>query len=217
MAPGRFGQPANISSRKLEMYARNSPSDFSRPQFVSWFIQIVYASLMLNTGWGCIGGTYPKYSNPSGFVKSTYRGCGGDTTVCYFYHTRCPDADASSLAIAENYFGTTRGEFSWFPFTRCFDFDPTYLLQYVLFFFNGQHDCKGLKCPAVDGAETVIQECAITGLKQTAGKHVDTEIYFLNMVALHNAHLIRDTLPRSLTEPIPISRIAKPNAVSLRL
>ncbi|KAJ7842495.1 hypothetical protein B0H13DRAFT_1648786, partial [Mycena leptocephala] len=73
----------------------------------------------------------------------------------------------------------------------------------VLFFFNGQHDCKGLKCPAVAGAETVIQERAITGLKQTAVKHVDTEIYFLNMVALHNAHLIRDTLPRSLTKPIP--------------
>ncbi|KAJ6536221.1 hypothetical protein B0H19DRAFT_1213746 [Mycena capillaripes] len=73
----------------------------------------------------------------------------------------------------------------------------------ILFFVNAQHDCRGLKCRTVNNAEHVTQERSLTGRTQAAVKHVETEIYFLNMHGLHNAELIRDTLPRSLTAPIP--------------
>ncbi|KAJ6566807.1 hypothetical protein B0H19DRAFT_940681 [Mycena capillaripes] len=73
----------------------------------------------------------------------------------------------------------------------------------ILFFVNAQHDCHGLKCRTVNNAEHVTQERSLTGRTQAAVKHVETEIYFLNMHGLHNAELIRDTLPRSLTAPIP--------------
>ncbi|KAJ7675041.1 hypothetical protein B0H17DRAFT_1161670 [Mycena rosella] len=73
----------------------------------------------------------------------------------------------------------------------------------ILFHFNAQHDCKNLKCRAVDGAENIVQERGPTGRTQAAVQHVDTNIYFINMHALHNAHLLRETLPRNLTAPIP--------------
>ncbi|KAJ7890222.1 hypothetical protein B0H13DRAFT_1542778, partial [Mycena leptocephala] len=88
-----------------------------------------------------------------------------------------------------------------------------------LFSFNAQHDCYGLKCPAVSGAETIVQERHETRRTQTALQHVDTDTYIINMHALHNAHLL-DTLPRSLTAPIPylVDRDAKHDelAASLR-
>jgi hypothetical protein len=48
-----------------------------------------------------------------------------------------------------------------------------------------------------------MQERQTTGLTQAVIHHKETEIYFINMHALHNAHLLRETLPRSLTAPIP--------------
>ncbi|KAJ6597292.1 hypothetical protein B0H10DRAFT_1922674 [Mycena sp. CBHHK59/15] len=73
----------------------------------------------------------------------------------------------------------------------------------ILFFFNAQHDCHGSKCRAVSGLEHVVQERNITSRTQTAIQHANTQVYFINMHALHNAHLLRDTLPRDLTAPIP--------------
>ncbi|KAJ7772761.1 hypothetical protein B0H14DRAFT_3589979 [Mycena olivaceomarginata] len=73
----------------------------------------------------------------------------------------------------------------------------------ILFFFNAQHDCYGCKCRAVVDFESVVQERHATSRKQTGIKHSDTDIYFVNMHALHNADIIRDTLPRDLTAPIP--------------
>ncbi|KAJ6605732.1 hypothetical protein B0H10DRAFT_2195453 [Mycena sp. CBHHK59/15] len=76
-------------------------------------------------------------------------------------------------------------------------------VQDILFFFNAQHDCHGSKCRAVSGLEHVVQERNITSRTQTAIQHANTQVYFINMHALHNAHLLRDTLPRDLTAPIP--------------
>ncbi|KAJ6609282.1 hypothetical protein B0H10DRAFT_1954712 [Mycena sp. CBHHK59/15] len=76
-------------------------------------------------------------------------------------------------------------------------------LQDILFIFNVQHDCYGSKCPAVEDAESVIQEQSAMRKRQKVILHRDTNIYFINMHALHNADLLRDTLPRNLTAPIP--------------
>ncbi|KAJ7502025.1 hypothetical protein B0H11DRAFT_1622565, partial [Mycena galericulata] len=73
----------------------------------------------------------------------------------------------------------------------------------ILFIFNAQHDCFGSRCQAIARGETMMQERRATGLTQTAIHHKETEIFFINMHALHNAHLIRETLPRDLTAPIP--------------
>ncbi|KAJ7719037.1 hypothetical protein B0H16DRAFT_1739633 [Mycena metata] len=73
----------------------------------------------------------------------------------------------------------------------------------ILFVFNAQHDCHGCKCVAVSGLENVIQERHVTQRTQTAIRHADTEIHFINMHSLHNPHLLRETLPRDLTAPIP--------------
>ncbi|KAJ6602592.1 hypothetical protein DFH09DRAFT_1068977 [Mycena vulgaris] len=89
----------------------------------------------------------------------------------------------------------------------------------ILFFFNAQHDCYGLKCQAVTGAENIIQERNITGRTQTAVQHKPTEIYHINMHTLHNAHLLRDILPRSLTAPISyfLDRDAKHDKFSTQI
>ncbi|KAJ7725015.1 hypothetical protein B0H14DRAFT_3620845 [Mycena olivaceomarginata] len=81
----------------------------------------------------------------------------------------------------------------------------------ILFFFNAQHDCFGLKCPLVADAENIVQEHILTCRMQAAIQHVDNATFIINMHALHNAHLLRDTLPRCLTAPIPhsIDRDAK--------
>ncbi|KAK7040964.1 hypothetical protein R3P38DRAFT_3452826 [Favolaschia claudopus] len=74
----------------------------------------------------------------------------------------------------------------------------------VLFCFNAQHDCYTLKCPIVAGAEPVIHERISTRQTQAAVQHIGTEAYIINLHALHNANLLRDTLPRNLTAPVPL-------------
>ncbi|KAJ7239093.1 hypothetical protein C8J57DRAFT_1086586, partial [Mycena rebaudengoi] len=71
----------------------------------------------------------------------------------------------------------------------------------ILFLYNAQHDCYGSKCLSVAGAENTVQEHHITNQTQTAIRHVDTDIYFIDLHGLHNPHLLRDTLPRNLTAP----------------
>jgi hypothetical protein len=67
--------------------------------------------------------------------------------------------------------------------------------------FNVQHDCVFCKCKAA--SVFVRQERIFTDLTELEISHSPEQRFILNMHALHNAHLIRDILPRSLTEPIP--------------
>ncbi|KAH9942016.1 hypothetical protein B0H21DRAFT_811258 [Amylocystis lapponica] len=72
--------------------------------------------------------------------------------------------------------------------------------QNVLFIFNAQHDCRMTSCSAT-AVENITQERAATTRTQSAISHTTAERFLLNMHALHNAALIRETLPRSLTRP----------------
>ncbi|KAJ7704692.1 hypothetical protein B0H14DRAFT_3646238 [Mycena olivaceomarginata] len=78
-------------------------------------------------------------------------------------------------------------------------FQNTHLVEpeNILFCFNAQHDCVGSNCQVVTDGERIMQEHQTTGLTQAVIHHKETEIYFINMHALHNAHLLRETLPRT--------------------
>ncbi|KAJ7458804.1 hypothetical protein B0H11DRAFT_1669552, partial [Mycena galericulata] len=82
----------------------------------------------------------------------------------------------------------------------------------ILFKFNAQHDCQRHKCKYVENPETIRQGRAVTAANQLPlALHTVDDDYFLNMHAMHNAHLIRETLPRALTAPQPYlaDRLAK--------
>ncbi|KZT28379.1 hypothetical protein NEOLEDRAFT_1161183 [Neolentinus lepideus HHB14362 ss-1] len=70
----------------------------------------------------------------------------------------------------------------------------------ILFLFNAQHDCTQGNCGAT-GWRSVHQERQTTSLQERCIVHEDDDRFILNMHALHNAALIRDVLPRSLTKP----------------
>ncbi|KAF5379419.1 hypothetical protein D9615_006531 [Tricholomella constricta] len=72
----------------------------------------------------------------------------------------------------------------------------------VLFEFNVQHDCCHSKCEA-SGERSIMQERIASGCTEAFIVHKEIDRYLINIHAFHNAHLIRATLPRDLTKPIP--------------
>ncbi|KII82864.1 hypothetical protein PLICRDRAFT_120152 [Plicaturopsis crispa FD-325 SS-3] len=73
----------------------------------------------------------------------------------------------------------------------------------ILFIFNAQHDCFSGGCTISNDVQTERQGRDNTTRTVNTVVHKDDSRFLLNMHALHNAHLIRSTLPRSLTEPKP--------------
>ncbi|KAI0947612.1 hypothetical protein AcW1_009325 [Taiwanofungus camphoratus] len=88
----------------------------------------------------------------------------------------------------------------------------------VLFIFNAQHDCHTAGCSPTT-VQSVVQERLTTTQTRSAVTHTSTQRYFLNMHALHNTALIRETLPRTLTEPKPYlqDRLAKHHEIAAGL
>ncbi|KAH8100336.1 hypothetical protein BXZ70DRAFT_973011 [Cristinia sonorae] len=80
----------------------------------------------------------------------------------------------------------------------------------VQFVFNAQHDCYTHACAATRG-EFVRQERQVTTRVQKLIEHSPVQQFVLNMHALHNAELIRQTLPREMWAPKPYlpDRLAK--------
>lgn len=76
-------------------------------------------------------------------------------------------------------------------------------LQDIKFMLNAQHDCQSSHCEA-SGERLVVQERVETTILQKVIRHKPTERYIINMAALHNAHLLRQVLPRYLTKPLPL-------------
>ncbi|KAJ3853110.1 hypothetical protein EV368DRAFT_39622 [Lentinula lateritia] len=73
----------------------------------------------------------------------------------------------------------------------------------VLFIFNAQHDCVTGGCHISTINSFEVQERIETNIPKKVVVHSSSQRYFVNMHALHNSNLLRDTLPRFLTEPIP--------------
>ncbi|THU81202.1 hypothetical protein K435DRAFT_565165, partial [Dendrothele bispora CBS 962.96] len=74
----------------------------------------------------------------------------------------------------------------------------------ILFDFNAQHDCVSAGCQIGVSDTYVMQERMQTTKHKACVVHVDDGRYLLNMHALHNAHLIREALPRHLVAPVPL-------------
>ncbi|KAJ6473049.1 hypothetical protein C8R45DRAFT_1054844 [Mycena sanguinolenta] len=70
----------------------------------------------------------------------------------------------------------------------------------LLFKFNAQHDCRRFSCHLVESAGP-RQERSQSKLTQKIISHSNESRFLINMHALHNAHLIRETLLRHLTAP----------------
>ncbi|THU93261.1 hypothetical protein K435DRAFT_861654 [Dendrothele bispora CBS 962.96] len=73
----------------------------------------------------------------------------------------------------------------------------------ILFAVSVQHDCRLARCTAT-GSRVVRQERRDTSRHIAVIDHVDDDNFVINTHALHNAVLLRELLPRNLTEPKPI-------------
>ncbi|KAK7451321.1 hypothetical protein VKT23_012663 [Stygiomarasmius scandens] len=73
----------------------------------------------------------------------------------------------------------------------------------LLFIQNVQHDCRTGKCRAT-GIQNRKQERLETDQIEHFIEHQPVDRYFINLYAFHNAHLVRRTLPRNLTTPMPV-------------
>ena len=75
-------------------------------------------------------------------------------------------------------------------------------MKKILFNYNVQHDCRFAKC-TTSGKRAIIQERVQSEKTEVFVEHQPINRYLVNTHAFHNAHLIRATLPRDLTVPIP--------------
>ncbi|KAJ7807985.1 hypothetical protein B0H14DRAFT_2609270 [Mycena olivaceomarginata] len=74
--------------------------------------------------------------------------------------------------------------------------------EHLLFKFNAQHDCLHFSCPLVHSVGPQ-QERSESRLTQKLTAHKDDSRFLVNTHGLHNAHLVREALPRHLTAPKP--------------
>ena len=72
----------------------------------------------------------------------------------------------------------------------------------ILFEYNVQHDCRKAGCSAT-GRRNIMQERIQATVMESYVEHKPLDEYLINTHAFHNAHLIREILPRDLTSPIP--------------
>ncbi|KAF8906087.1 hypothetical protein CPB85DRAFT_1181307, partial [Mucidula mucida] len=73
----------------------------------------------------------------------------------------------------------------------------------IKFKFNAQHNCETAKCEAT-GEHPIMQERRPSGRIEKFIIHENVDRYLINTHAFHNADLLRATLPRHLTVPIPL-------------
>jgi hypothetical protein len=73
------------------------------------------------------------------------------------------------------------------------------LPQNIHFLFNAQHDCEKSTCDADNATSATTAGLAAS----KAFAHSGDNLFVINMHALHNAALLRRSLPRELVKPIP--------------
>ncbi|KAG8913665.1 hypothetical protein FRC01_004436, partial [Tulasnella sp. 417] len=74
----------------------------------------------------------------------------------------------------------------------------------VSFLFNAQHDCFTLGC-SLENTRLIFQEREeLSDRFGPALKHTEDSQFIVNLHALHNADILRKTLPRRFTQPRPL-------------
>lgn len=77
-------------------------------------------------------------------------------------------------------------------------------MKSVLYLVNVQHDCFNGICQ-LKGRKPIYQDRKlITTREQAVLQHNDDLQFVINLHAIHNADLLRKTLPRALTAPTPL-------------
>ncbi|KAK7471305.1 hypothetical protein VKT23_002714 [Stygiomarasmius scandens] len=86
----------------------------------------------------------------------------------------------------------------------------------ILFDFNAQHDCTPGQCMIGESDKAVVQERIVTETRQRRVLHNGDNCFLVNTHALHNAHRLRMTLPRSLIAPVHVqtNRVAFHSSLS---
>ncbi|EMD34744.1 hypothetical protein CERSUDRAFT_28747, partial [Gelatoporia subvermispora B] len=81
--------------------------------------------------------------------------------------------------------------------------ETTYLIvptKNLKFEINAQHDCFRCQCKA-SGRRFIRQERVETALTEEFIEHGSDDHFIVNMHSLHNAHLVRQVIPRNLSAP----------------
>ncbi|KAJ7503663.1 hypothetical protein B0H11DRAFT_2222291 [Mycena galericulata] len=132
------------------------------------------------------------------------------------------NGDGKSIVILDVFqVSATRDEIFGMPVLTRRHSEKTYLIIPALdvrFLFNVQHDCLSAGCTAT-GRRPRMQERVESGLTDKYIVCKPTERWIINTHAFHNAHLLRQALPRSLTAPVPLfaDRKAKHDELAIAL
>ncbi|KZV84010.1 hypothetical protein EXIGLDRAFT_807538 [Exidia glandulosa HHB12029] len=111
--------------------------------------------------------------------------------------------DSARICVERFRLGTSRHAVLDMPFLA--RLEPREFLvarpEQLQFVFNVQHDCNSGTCQAAVTDADVRQEREAVMKRLLTVTHDDNGRYIINTHALHNAHLLRRTLPRHLTVP----------------
>jgi len=107
------------------------------------------------------------------------------------------------------------GTFGMPVLSRRFDEVEVHVIQSseILFEYNAQHDCRHSQCIG-SGERPLRQERIDSRVTEAFIVHNQHERYLINTHALHNAHLVRATLPRDLTRPIAFAPNREPHHIT---
>ncbi|KAL6301292.1 hypothetical protein BKA93DRAFT_819090 [Sparassis latifolia] len=83
------------------------------------------------------------------------------------------------------------------PTHKTYHVVPSKAIQFIL---NVQHDCCTCACQ-ITASRPILQERELTGRVACTIFHNDDNHFVINTHALHNSHLLRRCLPRTLTAP----------------
>ncbi|KAJ7450480.1 hypothetical protein B0H11DRAFT_2161827 [Mycena galericulata] len=85
----------------------------------------------------------------------------------------------------------------------------------IQFIFNVQHDCYTAGCTA-SGTRPKMQERVASLVTESFVEHQPLEAFVINTTGFHNAHLLRQCLPRSAWAPVPLFVGEEPTAAAAR-
>ncbi|KAJ7616168.1 hypothetical protein DFH06DRAFT_1239316 [Mycena polygramma] len=123
----------------------------------------------------------------------------------------CKDKDSAVIILDVFQISETRDDIYGMPILvhrqseTTFVIVPARVSANITFQYNTQHDCHApdVLCEAT-GERSRMQERVDSGITEKYIVHKPVERFILNTHAFHNAHLVRQVLPRALVAPIAL-------------